>query len=784
MKSTKTNKKRTQDRILDFCYANQRVILVIIFLFALFAPIPPDRIENIGALAETSVNTWDGSLTSFYVNIQTSSINLINQSFVSNSLFFQEMIGFFIQLAQLNFNVINDSGYILIAIYVAIPIIILYSILAFIKRFQKIQNKENSEVNWSEYFSPKKLILLLMFIPFNRDISFVGTILAIFLLIYWYSQYIQEEQNNNRNLTLKEIISWKRSFFLIFALLFLIVSLLPSLNDEIHSIVSLTGFTADAVILGLIFVLIVLAGLWVVFQSTVSNKTIFEIFKLKYKEHATKKRIVIYLFILIFLISLINTLVVQAPVLDLVFIILNLPWILGFIIHDPIALLLVLIDIIRDSFDIIVDASRLIFNILIPTAPSNISIFGIIQSTLWQTMLLLFLFLILYSLFLIIYQGSEEGLAEQRPQWRVRIQKNSQYVSAIVLLFVLFIITYVFDSNNYKILFNDLYEIQTKTLSSFFILGVMIAVIGVVFGAIIWMILQIRKGRSWQIISNVILINGIAVITAIVMITPFIWMLKNSFQTNAQNTVDFAQQSLIPDPFTTRNYAQIFGIVDPFYATLEYRVITWLFNTLVAAVLVTAFLVIFAAMAGYVLAKRQFIGRKLLFTMVIAIMMVPPYVQIIPLYLELNRLDFVGSLFGLIFPFLIQPFSIFLAAEFMRSIPDDYLDAARVDGYSEFEIFRKVVLPLSIPVISVLIIINLIANWNSFIWPLLLIEQTSSAPQLRTLPLGIYRINAELQEQIGVILALSTIIIIPLFIILFLAQDYIKKGVTVEGLKG
>ena len=97
---------------------------------------------------------------------------------------------------------------------------------------------------------------------------------------------------------------------------------------------------------------------------------------------------------------------------------------------------------------------------------------------------------------------------------------------------------------------------------------------------------------------------------------------------------------------------------------------------------------------------------------------------------------------------------------------------------------RKIVLPLSTPVISVLIIINLIANWNAFLWPLLLLEQSRYAVQLRTLPLGVYQVNYQLQEQVGVILALSTLVVIPMFIILFLAQDYIKKGVTVEGLKG
>jgi multiple sugar transport system permease protein len=262
-------------------------------------------------------------------------------------------------------------------------------------------------------------------------------------------------------------------------------------------------------------------------------------------------------------------------------------------------------------------------------------------------------------------------------------------------------------------------------------------------------------------------------------------MLKNSIQDNFQNTMDFASQGLLPDPFTIQNYAQLFGVVDPAYETLEYRVITWMFNSVVAAVVVTAFLIIFSAMAGYCFAKRDFIGKKVLYAVTIAILMVPPYVQVIPLYLELSRLGFVGTLLGVILPFLIQPFSVFLCTEFMRGIPDDYLEAARLDGYSEIQIFFRVVLPLSIPVLSVMVIINFIANWNAFIWPLLLLDSgVAGAPMLRTMPLGMFRINAELQEEAGVILALATIIIIPIFIILFLLQDYIKKGVTVEGLKG
>jgi multiple sugar transport system permease protein len=368
--------------------------------------------------------------------------------------------------------------------------------------------------------------------------------------------------------------------------------------------------------------------------------------------------------------------------------------------------------------------------------------------------------------------------------WGSGLKKHLNFVKAAIVLVFLLLFVFIFDPQNFESFFGDLYEMQTDPFSSFLLLGILLTFLAAILAAVFWGVSQVRQGRSRRIIVSSIMINGTAVALAIIMVVPFIWMIKNSIQTDAQNSVDFAKQGLIPDPFTTRNYAQIFGLVPVPYETLEYQVVTWLFNSIVTAVFVTGFLVIFSAMAGYCLAKRNFIGRKFLFMLIIAIQMVPPYVQVIPLYLELNRLGFVGSLLGVIFPFLIQPFSIFLCTEFMRGIPDDYLDAARVDGYSEFEIFRKIVLPLSIPVISVMIIINIIGNWNAFMWPLLLLEQSEFAPMLRTLPLGMYNINKELQEQAGVILALATVIVLPIFVILFLAQDYIKKGVTVEGLKG
>ncbi len=767
-------KKSVQEKILDFISKKRSLILFLAFIAALFLPISSTRLDNLSQLTDQSVMKWVAALNSFYNNEFSSFTALISIGIETTILFFQNMIDFFSQLFQFNLEVISETGYFLTAIYFIIPIVIILSVVLFVLNYMNKSGLFN-------FLSPKKLIIILLFIPLTNDYLWIGVIVAILLSCYWYIDNLQQEKSENSKLTYAELLSWKKTLLLISVNIIFILALLSDFSDETYSITSFTNLDPNLLMLGIIGALFLIVIIWIIFSSQISSQTVLDIVKIKYEENLTIKRVFYIILIIILGIPLMDTLILQSSSSGIVFFLLNLPWILVFMIHNPLEFFGELITIIKNSFDIIVNATREISKGLVPVTPSDISILGAIQPSFWITLLLFIIFLLIYVVYLIIYEQRSE---ESPTDWKIGLKRHSNFLKVSVLLFVLFIFVYVFEPRNYNSLFGDYYEMQTNSFSSLLTLGILLTFIGAILAAITWGVIQVRQGRSWRIIASSILINGTAAGIAIIMVVPFIWMLKNSLQSNAQNTIDFAKQGLIPDPFTTRNYAQIFGLVPVSYETLEYQVITWLFNSIVTALFVTGFLVIFSAMAGYCLAKRNFVGRKLLFTLIIAIQMVPPYVQVIPLYLELNRLGFVGSLLGVIFPFLIQPFSIFLCAEFMRGIPNDYLDAARVDGYSEFEIFRKIVLPLSIPVISVMIIINIIGNWNAFMWPLSLLDQSEFAPLVRTLPLGIYHINAELQEQVGVILALATVIVLPIFVILFLAQDYIKKGVTVEGLKG
>ena len=769
---TKTEKS-LQEKLMDYVYTKRLLVVFLAFIVALFLSISSTRLGNLRELTERSVMKWVVALNTFYANLFSTITLLINTGIERTILFFQNMFDFFIRLIQFDLEAISEAGYLLTALYFIIPVLLIFSVVLLISKYK----------NRSNLFTiptPKKLIVILLFVPLTYDFLWLGAIVAIVLSCYWYINNLKQEKSENTKLSFSELISWKKIVLLVSAIIIFTIAILSHFNNEGYSITSLTNIKPNLLLLGITGSLAIIAIIWIFFSSRISKQTVLNIIKLKYEENMNIKRVFYIILGLIFGIPLIDTLILQSSSTGIVFFLLNLPWVIGYIAHDPADFFGELLTITKNSFDVIVDAARDISNGMIPITPTDISILGTIQPAFWITLLLFIIFLLIYVIYLIAYENSKETQAD----WKKGLKRHSNILKGVILLFVLLIIVFIFEPDNYNNLYGDFYEMQTGSWSSFLLLGIMLTILGVIIAAVVWGVFQIKKGRSWRTVGSSVLINGVAAVIAIIMVVPFIWMLKNSLQTNSQNTIDFAKQGLIPDPFTTRNYAQIFGLVPAPYETLEYRVVTWLFNSLVAALLVTGFLVIFSAMAGYVLAKRQFVGRKLLFTLILAIMMVPPYVQVIPLYLELNRLGFVGSLLGVIFPFLIQPFSIFLCAEFMKGIPDDYLDAARIDGYSELDIFRRIVLPLSIPVISVMVIINIIGNWNAFMWPLLLLDSSGFAPLVRTLPLGIYHINAELQEHVGVILALATVIVLPIFVILFLAQDYIKKGVTVEGLKG
>ncbi len=772
-----SDSKQTTSRIINLLEANKKVILSLLFLISLVLTLSPSRRIDTYSLFESAINLWTNAIRTIGDTYLASFFELADIGITRFILFFQAMYDFYFQsLLGLDFDIFRQTGYILALIYFVTPLIILYSCF---KIFSYL-----SSGSIKSLLTPRRLAIALLVIPFSTDFTWLGAAILILILLFWLYSDIQEELVSRKGTTLSEVFPWKKTVFVLISVIVLFCSVIDSNYTNI--IANMVNLEPTLIMLALIVGLLGISILWIIVFASVTQSDVLTVFKERVQVNFTFKNILLMFLLIIIVLPLLDAIVIQGLISRLAFIIINLPWLIALIIFEPFKFIDNMVIALRDSFDVFLDAVRQIFRGIIPVSPTDESIVRIIQPALVITLLVFVIILILYTLFLYVYDSRNKlGTTADR------IVEYKLYIQVIVIGAILAAITLYLNPDTFQDLYGDPYQLNWKqdpilrfVFPAFplFLIGIVIALIVV---AIVWGVAQVRKGRSWRIISSTLLINALAVSIAVVMIVPFIWMLKNSFQTEGQNRVDFLSQGLLPDPFTTQNYAQIFGLVRTDYTTPDtYQVGTWLFNSIVAAGLVTVFLVIFSAMAGYVLAKREFVGRRLLFTLTIAIQMVPPYVQVIPLYLELDRMGFVGSLMGVVLPFLIQPFSIFLCTEFMRGIPDDYLDAARIDGYSEFQIFRKIVLPLSIPVLSVMFIINIIGNWNSFMWPLLLLENSSNYLLLRTLPIGMYRINSELLEQVGVVLALATVIVVPIFVILFLAQDYIKRGVSVEGLKG
>ncbi|MNO74898.1 L-arabinose transport system permease protein AraQ [compost metagenome] len=252
------------------------------------------------------------------------------------------------------------------------------------------------------------------------------------------------------------------------------------------------------------------------------------------------------------------------------------------------------------------------------------------------------------------------------------------------------------------------------------------------------------------------------------MLFPFLWMVATSFKIPQ----DVYNLRLIPETITLDNYATIF-IKAPFSE--------WIKNTLIISLIATATVVIFDTATGYVLAKFSFIGKQLIFIIIISTIMVPTEMLIIPWYLIANEFGWSDTYWGVLFPGIITAFGIFLMRQFMDSIPSDLLDAARVDGLNEWSILLNIAIPLVKPAIVTLIILTFIGNWNQFIWPLIVLQTEDKF----TLPVGIVYFSSELKDTSNwiLIMAGTTISIAPLILIFLIFQKQIIRGIALSGMK-
>ena len=195
---------------------------------------------------------------------------------------------------------------------------------------------------------------------------------------------------------------------------------------------------------------------------------------------------------------------------------------------------------------------------------------------------------------------------------------------------------------------------------------------------------------------------------------------------------------------------------------------------------VTALVLLTSSMAGYVFARLPFPGRDALFWLVLSLMMIPFTVSIIPLYGLMARLGWLNTYWALILPVACEPFGIFLMRQFMHSIPGDLLDAARIDGAGEFGIFFRVVLPLSTAALGALAIFVFLAQWDSFLWPLIVIDE----PSRYTLPLGLAQFRGRFGTDVGGTAAGAMAAVLPVLLVYALAQKQFVEGIAFTGMKG
>lgn len=273
-----------------------------------------------------------------------------------------------------------------------------------------------------------------------------------------------------------------------------------------------------------------------------------------------------------------------------------------------------------------------------------------------------------------------------------------------------------------------------------------------------------RRGEPTRWWLYVVLTLGL-----VAMVMPFVWMILGSFKTDAeirQNPTGF-----LPQNPTVENFETLFGRLD---------FTTFFLNSVVVAVFVTLGNIVFCSMIGYALAKLQFRGKKLLFGLVLGTLMVPGVVTFVPLFVLTANLGLVNSYPGLILPFLISPVGVFLMRQFMLGLPDELIEAARIDGAGEWRIFLRVIMPMCGPAVATLTILTFLASWNNFLWPLVV----ATTEDMYTLPvaLALYSVGQN-AARYGLMMAGAVVVVLPVLLVFVFLQRYFVQGIALTGIK-
>jgi ABC-type glycerol-3-phosphate transport system permease component len=275
-----------------------------------------------------------------------------------------------------------------------------------------------------------------------------------------------------------------------------------------------------------------------------------------------------------------------------------------------------------------------------------------------------------------------------------------------------------------------------------------------------------KSEGAWRVLIWVILVIG-----AIVMALPFVWLLSSSLKEERQ--IFQFPPSWIPNPVRWENYTD----------ALTYKPFNiYLMNTMIIVTLNMLAIVGSASLCAYGFARIKFPGRDFWFSIVLATMMVPYFVLMIPQFIIFSRLGWVDTFLPLTVPFFFGggAFNIFLLRQFFRTLPNELSDAARIDGCNDLQIYARIIMPLAKPALATVAIFTFLFSWNDFIGPLLYL----SSPENFTVAIGLATFRSVMRTRWDLLMAASTAMILPVVLLFFFAQRYFIQGIVMSGLKG
>lgn len=288
------------------------------------------------------------------------------------------------------------------------------------------------------------------------------------------------------------------------------------------------------------------------------------------------------------------------------------------------------------------------------------------------------------------------------------------------------------------------------------------------------------RSKCYKIISVIVI-----AILAVAFAFPLYWIITGSFKT--QQAINATVPQWWPQEWVMTNYDKLFSRQTAplwelgfFKGPVVPAALRWLVNTVFMAVVAMILTCFTAAMAGYALAKKRFIGRTVVFSLIVCAMALPKQVILIPLLREMSDINLYNTIWAVIFPIVGWPFGVFLIKQFAEGIPGEMMEAAKIDGASEWKTFSAIALPMIKPGIGALAIFTFINSWNDYFMQLIMLTSTSNL----TISLGIAKLQAENATDFGLIMAGASLAAVPIIIVFLIFQKYFTKGITMGAVKG